>query len=42
MKRIIDEALKITQIETMFRDKYLAWYMMYKMIMPVGQMRSLA
>jgi hypothetical protein len=38
----MDEAAKITQLETMFRDRSLAWYMKYKAIIPVGQVRSLA
>jgi hypothetical protein len=41
VKRITDEVAKIMQLETMFRDKALTWYMKYKAIVPVGQTRSL-
>jgi hypothetical protein len=30
VKRITDEATKIVQLETTFRDKALTWYMKYK------------
>jgi hypothetical protein len=30
VKRIIDEARKFVQLETMFRDRALTWYMKYK------------
>jgi hypothetical protein len=30
IKRVINDATMITQLETMFRDKTLTWYMKYK------------
>jgi len=41
MKRITKETPKLMQLETTLRDKYLTWYMKYKVTMPVGQTRSL-
>jgi hypothetical protein len=41
VKRITDEATKIAQLETTFRDKALTWYMKYKATAPAGQERSL-
>jgi hypothetical protein len=41
VKRITDEASKIAQLETTFRDRALTWYMKYKVTAPVGQTRSL-
>jgi hypothetical protein len=41
VKRITDEASKIVQLETTFRDRALMWYMKYKATALVGQMRSL-
>ena len=41
MKRIADEASKIAQSETTFRDKALRWYMNYKGTASVGKTRSL-
>jgi hypothetical protein len=41
MKRIIDEAGKITQLETVFKDRHLMWYMNYKSTTLVGKTRSL-
>jgi hypothetical protein len=41
MKRIINEASKITQLETTFKDIAMMWYMKYKVIVPTGQTRSL-
>jgi hypothetical protein len=41
VKRITDEATKIMQLETTFRDRALTWYMKYKATTPTGQMRSL-
>jgi hypothetical protein len=41
MKRIMDRALKISQVHTTFKDIALMWYMKYKAIMPVGQKISL-
>jgi hypothetical protein len=37
MKSIVDEASNITQLETMFKDKALVWYMKYKEIVPTRQ-----
>jgi hypothetical protein len=37
MKRITDEATKIMQLETTFRDKALTWYMKYKATAPVDR-----
>jgi hypothetical protein len=34
MKRVIDEASNIAQLETTFRDKALTWYMKYKATIP--------
>jgi hypothetical protein len=42
VKRITDEATKIMQLETTFRDRALTWYMKYKATASVGQERSLA
>jgi hypothetical protein len=36
MKRITDEATKIVQLETTFKDIALKWYMKYKAITSVG------
>jgi hypothetical protein len=36
MKRIIDEANKIVQLETTFRDIVLMWYMKYKATVLAG------
>jgi hypothetical protein len=36
VKRITDEASKIVQLETTFRDRALMWYMKYKVTVPVG------
>jgi hypothetical protein len=41
VKRITDEATKITHMETMFRDRSLMWYMKYKAIVLMGQTRYL-
>jgi hypothetical protein len=41
VKRIMDEASKIAQLETTFRDRALTWYMKYKATVPMGQARSL-
>jgi hypothetical protein len=41
VKRVTDEASKIAQLETTFRDRALTWYMKYKATTPVGQARSL-
>jgi hypothetical protein len=41
VKRIIDEVAKIVQLETTFKDRSLTWYMKYKSIAPVGQLRSM-
>jgi hypothetical protein len=41
VKMIIDEEKKITHMETMFRDRSLMWYMMYKEIVLMGQTRYL-
>jgi hypothetical protein len=41
VKRVTDEASKIVQLETTFRDKALTWYMKYKATASVGQARSL-
>jgi hypothetical protein len=41
VKRITDEATKIVQLETMFRDRALTWYMKYKATASAGQARSL-
>jgi hypothetical protein len=41
LKRITDEASKIAQLETTFRNKYLTWYMKYRATTSTGQMRSL-
>jgi hypothetical protein len=37
VKRITDEASKIAQLETTFRDRALTWYMKYKATTPMGQ-----
>jgi hypothetical protein len=42
VKRVTDDATKITQLETTFKDRALMWYMKYKATVPVGQVRSLA
>jgi hypothetical protein len=42
IKRIRDEETKIAQLETMFRDWDLTWYMKYKDTVPIGQAMSLA
>jgi hypothetical protein len=41
VKRVTDEASKIAQLETTFRDRALTWYMKYKATACVGQARSL-
>jgi hypothetical protein len=41
VKRIIDEASKIVQLEITFRDIYLTWYMNYKATTSVEQTRYL-
>jgi hypothetical protein len=41
MKRITDEATKIMQLETTFRERSLMWYMKYKDTAPAGHTRSL-
>jgi hypothetical protein len=41
VKRITYEATKIAQLETMFRDKALMWYMKYKATVPARHTRSL-
>jgi len=41
MKRIRNEASKITQLETTFKDIAMTWYMKYKAIVPMGKTRSL-
>jgi hypothetical protein len=40
VKRITDEATKIAQLETTFRDRALMWYMKYKAIVSAVQVRS--
>jgi hypothetical protein len=35
VKRITNEAMEISQLETTFRDKALVWYMKYKAIAPI-------
>jgi len=40
MKRIMNEALNIAQLETTFRDISMRWYMKYKVTTLVGQTRS--
>jgi hypothetical protein len=41
MKRIIVEETKVAQLETMFRDRSLTWYMKYKANASIGQTISL-
>jgi hypothetical protein len=41
VKRIANEATTITQLETIFRDRSLTWYMKYKATTSTGQARSL-
>jgi hypothetical protein len=41
MKRITNKALNIVQVETIFRDKPLTWYINFKANALVGQTRSL-
>jgi hypothetical protein len=40
VKRVMDEASKIAQLETTFRDRALMWYMKYKATTLMGQARS--
>jgi hypothetical protein len=42
IKRVTNDTTRITQLEIMFRDRALMWYMKYKSTSPIGQMRSLA
>jgi hypothetical protein len=41
MKRIIDEASKIMQLESTFRDRALIWYMKCKVTILARHIRSL-
>jgi len=41
VKKVMDEASKIAQLETTFKDKSLTLYMKYKATMLVGQERPL-
>jgi hypothetical protein len=42
LKRVTDDATKIMQIETTFKDRALTWYMKYRATTLVKQERSLA
>jgi hypothetical protein len=41
MKRITEEATKIAQLETTFRDRALTWYMKYKATATMRHIRYL-
>jgi hypothetical protein len=41
VERVTDEASNIAQLETIFRDRALTWYMKYKDTKLMGQARSL-
>jgi hypothetical protein len=41
VKRVTNEASRIAQQETTFRDKAMTWYMKYKATASMGQVRSL-
>jgi hypothetical protein len=41
LKRIIDEVVKISQLETKLRERALMWYIKYKANVTAGKERSL-